>query len=196
MVPSYTELGESERQRIDSQLQAAARFMAEYSPADEGSPLALRSLDRAFAAWMALGITDTQAINEAINAVGVAFGSLLVRRGGFSWVLASDEYGTGLAVVALRGTADFLVCPAIFVAKHGERRQAGVLEMLFHDIVTELRSVTAKLSQGGSWTGPAALPDEGDSVLLPSTSYRRGRFGALHRGALQLYAVVWMKGTV
>jgi hypothetical protein len=150
MVPGYTELNESERQWLDDQLQAAAQFVAEYSPADEGSPLALPSLDRAFATWMALGITDTQAINEAINTAGVAFGSLLVREGDFSWVIASDEYGTDLAVAALPGTADFLIYPTNSVAKRWEQRQANVLEKLFHDIVAELKSVRAKLNQGGS----------------------------------------------
>ena len=153
MVPSFAELNEAERQWIDDQLQAAERFVAEHSPPDAGSPLAVESLGRAFAEWMAISTTDVQEINEAINAVGVAFGSLLVREGGFSWVIASDEHGTEMAVVALPGTANFLVYPANFVAKRWERRQSNVLELLFHDILKELKSVEARLAEGGSAIG-------------------------------------------
>lgn len=150
MEPTFQEPNKAEQQWIAEQMKAADQFVARHSSADADSPLTLSSLDRAFAAWMALGVTDNQATNEAINAVGIAFGSFLVREAGFSWVVATDDYGTELAVLALPGTANVLVYPANFVAKRWERRQTNFLETCFHDIVAQTKSVQAQLAQDQS----------------------------------------------
>jgi hypothetical protein len=158
MKPDIQALNEAEHEWISDQLQAAAQFVARHAPADAGSPLTISSLDRAFAAWMALQVTDIPEINAAINAVGVAFGSFLVREAGFSWVVASDAYGTELAVLALPGTANVLVYPASFVAKRWERKQTDFLEICFHDMVAQTQAIQEELDRADGAEPGAAKP--------------------------------------
>jgi Domain of unknown function (DUF3806) len=134
MDQKISELTDSERTWISAQLEGAIRFIDRFSPHDAGQPLSLAGLDRAFAAWIASGPTDVQAINETINFVGIAFGRRLVEDVGLKWVIATDQYGSDLAVHGLPGTGDVLIYPANFVAKRWERRETNFLESSFRDI--------------------------------------------------------------
>jgi hypothetical protein len=92
-------------------------------------------------------VEDTEGVNAVINAVGVQFGQLLVEMAGFQWVIATDAYGTDLAVVALPGAADVLIYPANFVAKRWERRETGFIEDAVREISGQVRSIEAQLAK-------------------------------------------------
>ena len=125
--PAFSELRQPERDWIDLQLKAARAFVSAFSPSDAWDPIRLEALDRAFGNWMSSKPQDTEDINSAINAVGVAFGSILVEKQGFSWTIATDEQGTDLAVRALPNAGDVLVFPANFVAKRWDRKEHDFL---------------------------------------------------------------------
>ena len=78
--------------------------------------------------------SDTDDINGAINAVGIAFGSILVEKQGFNWTIATDEHGTDLAIRALPDKGDVVVFPANFVAKRWDRRERDFLVTGFEEI--------------------------------------------------------------
>ena len=149
MAPSFQQLSDAERKWIDANLRVAESFIATYSAPDSAAPLSPAVLDRAFAAWLETGESDVQQINALINAVGIAFGSLLVQEAGFSWVVASDEHGTEMAVLALPGTGDVLVYPANFIAKRWERKEGTFMEACFADMVRRTRELSESQPPAG-----------------------------------------------
>jgi len=115
-----------------------------YSPSDSGQPITLKSLDRAFAAWLGQDVRDNTQINGTINIVGVQFGQFLVDAVGFRWVVATDKQRTDLAILALPGQGDVLVYPANFVAKRWKRRETDFLARSFDAIREQVREVAAE----------------------------------------------------
>jgi hypothetical protein len=105
------------------------------------SRLPLGALDRAYAAWVASGPSDGNQINATINAVGIAFGRFLVDEVGFKWVIATDQYGSDLAIYVLPGSGDALVYPANFVAKRWEHRETNFLQRSYEQIASQIESV-------------------------------------------------------
>ena len=140
---TFTDLTRDEQAWVARQLEGAQLFLESYSLADAGQPLSLGGLDRAFAAWLAQGSTDTDDVNGAINVVGVRFGQFLVDEAGFRWVIASDEHGSDLAVLALPGRGDVFIYPASFVAKRWERRETGFLVPSFASVREQVAQVEA-----------------------------------------------------
>ena len=121
---------------IEDQLSMAARLMA-----DDPQPGTLAALDRAFAAWAFEEPCDVTFVNHVINAVGIAFGKRLVDGLHLRWVVATDEYGSDLAVYRLKGTANALLYPANFVAKRWERRETFFLEASFLAVAKSVESI-------------------------------------------------------
>ena len=148
-MPKIQPVNDSEVAWVKDQLAGAAKFVAEFSPADADAaqPLTPAVLDRAFAAWMktttatASKSSDASSINAVINHVGIAFGQSLVEGIGFTWVIATDEHGSELAVYALPGRGDVLVYPANLVAKRWERRETNFLEVTYQRIAQDVRAV-------------------------------------------------------
>jgi hypothetical protein len=134
-------LSESETAWVKTQLENALKFVESFSPRDADKPLTLAALDRAFAAWIASEPTETDLINAVINYVGIAFGQALVDGIGFSWVIATDEQGSELAVYRFPGHGDVLVYPANFVAKRWERRETNFIEKAYQQIGRDVRAV-------------------------------------------------------
>ena len=99
-----------------------------------GDPVNPTMLDEAWvdlrARWKASDAGD-QAIKDAINQVGLAFGQLLVDRLGMEWVIATDGQGTDFAV---RGDSGWLVYPRDVVRKRHANDESGFLTALFHTI--------------------------------------------------------------
>jgi hypothetical protein len=126
-TPTFSELRDAERDWIELQIKAARAFVSAFSPGDAREPIRLEALDRAFGSWLSTEPKDMQDINDAINAVGIAFGSILVGKRGFAWTIATDEHGTDLAVRALPNEGDVLVFPANFVAKRWDRKERDFL---------------------------------------------------------------------
>ncbi len=143
MKQKIDELTENEITWVKAQLENAAKFVKDFSPADSVQPFNLAALDRAYAAWIESGPTEVPLINATIHCVGVAFGqSLLDGVGlGFRWVIATDEYGTDLAVYGLPNQADVLVFPATFVAKRWEARETNFLETTYLNMEKDIREL-------------------------------------------------------
>jgi hypothetical protein len=139
--PSFSPLTDGERNWIANQLEKARMFFDAMSPNDKTNPLTLEALDRAWASWLSLGITDNEQVNATINAVGIQFGQHLVDEAGFAWTVATDSYGTELAVLALPGAGDVLVYPANFVAKRWERKESHFLRSGFDALRQQVEQV-------------------------------------------------------
>ena len=91
---------------------------------------------------------DSNAINSVINAVGIAFGQSFVEGIGLSWVVATDEHGSEIAVHGLPGKGDIFIYPTNLVAKRWEHRQTHFLEPTYKRIADEIHSVFARLPDG------------------------------------------------
>jgi hypothetical protein len=143
MDPSFEPLTESEQQWIRDQVDRAREFAHEFdSQAPDGQP-SLESLDVAFAAYLASDCEPSRA-NDVVLAVGAAFGARLVEDLGFRWVIATDDYGTDLAVLARPGRGNVTIYPSDFVAKRYERREAPFLAASIAKIRDHLREIAAE----------------------------------------------------
>ena len=131
--PTFQQITDAELQWIESQLATGRKFVAQYSSHD--GDLSIEALDAAWTAWIATSPSDTDDINHAINCIGIPFGSLLIATGEFDWCIASDDWGTDLAVRALPGRGDVLVYPADFVSKRWEERTTDFLADAFPQIL-------------------------------------------------------------
>lgn len=110
-------LTETQAAQLASSLVEARRLVGP----DHGAVLDGASLDGAWRAWRASLLRDNAGVSKAIEAFGAAFGEILVRDQGFEWLHCKDDFGSGLAVVALRGAGDITIFPSDFVAKRHER---------------------------------------------------------------------------
>jgi hypothetical protein len=130
-TPIFRPLTDEEHDWVRHQLDSVSPFIDAYSPDDSGQPMTLPILDRAFALWLAQDIQDDAQINAAINVVGIRFGQFLVDVAGFRWVIATDDEGSDLAILALPGRGDVTVFPANFVSKRWEKRETNFLAEAF-----------------------------------------------------------------
>ena len=87
----------------------------------------LAQFDAAFTSFVETDPAGNERANAIVLLLGAALGTHLVRTLGFEWVIATDEYGPDLAVVARRGRGDITLFPSNFVAKRWERRETGFL---------------------------------------------------------------------
>ncbi|MGC2695512.1 MAG: DUF3806 domain-containing protein [Candidatus Angelobacter sp.] len=134
-------INEKEAAWIKFQLESASRFVEGFSPGDSGQTSTLGALDRAFVAWIASGPLDTDLVNAVINYVGIAFGQALVDGIGLTWVVATDDQGSDLAVHGFPDRGDILIYPANFVAKRWQRRETNFLEEAYQRIASDVRGV-------------------------------------------------------
>jgi hypothetical protein len=125
MSQSFESLTKTEQDWVQSQLTKASTLVTTYAPEHSADPLSLSALDAAFAGFLARG-ADADA-NDAVLAVGVGFGNQLVIELGFQWVVASDQWGTDIAVLARPGRGDVTIFPMDFVAKRYEARESNFL---------------------------------------------------------------------
>ena len=88
--------------------------------------------------WAALLSEEPDDPNPAINAVGLAFGQLLVDRLGLPWVALTDEHGTEIAV---RGAANFTVFPTNFIAKRYAGRETNFIASAYDEMVQTAESL-------------------------------------------------------
>ena len=110
----------------------------------ECTAASLASLDEAYAAWVELEPSEHAEINSVINAVGIYLGQCLVNQVGFKWIVATDDHGTELAVLALPGKGDVIVYPANFVAKRWESKEVRFLAPAFDNITRQTADVASK----------------------------------------------------
>ena len=140
-MPTFTLITEEEKRWIEKQLQVGGDIVSEFSPRDAWNPLRLEALERAWSAWMDTRAADSEEINRAINGIGISFGELLVQSGVFEWTIATDDYGTDLAVRALPNRGDVLLFPANFVPKRWERKESNFIEQGFEAILSQVEQV-------------------------------------------------------
>lgn len=126
-----SELNDSERAWLQAHLQVAHTLVETYAPHPSRAPTSPESLDAAWNAWIASPDRDPEMANTIVNATGAAFGQSLVDTAGFRWVVATDEHGTEMAIIALEGTADVVVYPMNLVAKRYETEEQGFILPLF-----------------------------------------------------------------
>jgi hypothetical protein len=139
---------EKEHAWIAEQLERASEFVNTFLPPTAAQPSNLDALDAAFATWMASGVaSEPFTANAVINCVGIAFGQSLVEGLGLSWVVATDDHGTELAVYGLPGTGDVLVYPANFVAKRWERGETDFLAELYRRIENDVKALAQQFKQ-------------------------------------------------
>ncbi len=112
------------------------------SPGQSAAPLSLGALDAAFAGFLARG--PAAEANDAVLAIGVGFGDQLVNQLGFEWVIASDQWGTDLAVLARPGRGDVTIFPTDFVAKRYEAREMNFLGPSLGAIRKSLQQVASE----------------------------------------------------
>ena len=150
-APTIKAISEEEVNWIQEQMQSGAQFVAHFTD-EAGSVGSLPDLDSAWAAWVATSPTEIDDINHAINSIGIPFGAILVSTGLFSWCIASDEWGTDLAVRALPDRGDVLVYPADFVSKRWESRTTYFLE----DALPQIMEHVSKVQQ--DWDDASLTP--------------------------------------
>ena len=135
-MPTFEEITPAESEWIAERLSEASRLCA-VGGVQSLTPVLL---DDAWTAGLPAAASGDP--NELINAIGIAFGQILVDRLGFRWVIATDDYGTDLAVVAAEGKGDVVVYPANFVAKRFEKQRTGFLAESVQLIAADLRRIT------------------------------------------------------
>ena len=133
-MPTFEELTPAESAWIAERLSDAAHFCGVAGT----QSLTPELLDIAWTAGLSAASSNPNAL---INAIGIAFGQVLVDRLGFRWVIATDQHGTDLAVVAAEGKGDVLLYPANFVAKRFEKRRTGFLADSVQLITADLRRI-------------------------------------------------------
>ena len=148
MDRAFDPLSDAEIRYVSEQIARAHEFALALDPQAEGVRPSLESLDRAFEKYLATGGEPSNA-NEVIQAVGAVFGTELVENLGFQWVIATDEYGTDLAVLARPGRGDVAIFPAEFVAKRYERSEAPFLVAASAEIREHLRQIAAEWGEPG-----------------------------------------------
>ncbi len=141
---TFADLSASDHEWLRSQLAAVRQFVDDYSPNDAGQSISLPALDRAFAVALEDAESNSVHAEETVNVVGTAFGQALVKGAGFGWVVATDEWGTGLAIRALPGRGDVLIYPTDFVAKRWERRESSFLVDAYLSIREQIAAVEAE----------------------------------------------------
>lgn len=92
--------------------------------------------DRRLGAWIEAVAEEREDPNIPINRVGAAVGELLVRSAGLRWVVATDEYGTELAVHGQPG--DILLYPMNAVAKRWTGDADGTIAQFLADARTSI----------------------------------------------------------
>lgn len=145
--PTFLPLTPAENAWLAGLHASATALVAEHCPDLAVSPVSDAALDRVWPLWLNAMETNPAAANAGVQALGSAFGALLVERLGFEWAIGTDPWGTDLAVVAMPGTADVAIFPLDFVAKRFESRETSFFADALVQIGESLASVCAEWSR-------------------------------------------------
>ena len=144
-------LAAAESEWISQQLEAAAQFVTITNGNDTQDLPSPEELDQAFHTWLNSPTHNPSEANSVINCVGIAFGQHLVDRTPLEWVIASDQYGTELAVYGLPGQGDILVYPQNFVAKRYEAKIGTFIAESINRIQTDVSNIQNRNQQKKWW---------------------------------------------
>jgi hypothetical protein len=141
MDAKIEQLTVGEHEWIAQQIAIAHEFVQRTLNKDIDELSSPEDLDQAFNSWLHSLSHDPSDANSVINCVGVAFGQHLVDSTPLEWVIASDTYGTELALYGLPGHGDILVYPQNFVAKRYEANVGIFIVESINQIRSDLNSV-------------------------------------------------------
>ena len=147
MIPKLSQPNNAERDWIANNLAATREMIAEFNGGS--SDIEPSALDAAFATWLGQHNAETEDPNPVINAFGVAFGQYLVDQLQLTWVVASDQDGTEMAVHGQPG--DILVYPPNLVAKRYTARETGFFVPLFSEFQKQVEMVRSQAPQRPWW---------------------------------------------
>jgi len=139
-MPRFESLNQGERAWVADNIAQACALAKKYGGDPETSESAsLAALDRVWYLFTA-NLRETGADpNRVINMIGLAFGHHLVTACDLSWVVATDEHGTEIALHAQPG--DILIYPTNLVAKRWTAREGAFMEKLFVQIETDIARI-------------------------------------------------------
>src|ERR1044072_1158322 len=132
---------DGEHECIAQQISIAHEFVQRTLNKDTEELPSPEDLDQAFNSWLHSLSRDEADANSVVNCVGVAVGQHLVNSTLLEWVIASDEYGTELALYGLPGQGDILVYPQNFVAKRYEANVGIFIVESVNQIRSDVNSV-------------------------------------------------------
>lgn len=141
------DLAESQKLWLDCHRRELVRRVQRELGYDGDSPIPLKILDEFWDRFIAASPESNDAVNAILNDVGVALGDHLVRAKQFEWIILSDSYGVGIAVVALRGTANMSTDPFNFVVKRWDRKESPFLAAGFQALCETADEWAAKWRQ-------------------------------------------------
>lgn len=141
MDAKIEQLTEGEHEWIVQQIAIARDFVQRTLNKNTDELPSPEDLDQAFNAWLHSTSHDPSEVNSVINCIGVAFGKHLVDSTPLEWVIASDEYGTELALYGLPGQGDILVYPQNFVVKRYESNVGIFIVESVNQIRSDVSSV-------------------------------------------------------
>ena len=141
MDAQIEQLTAGEQEWIAQQIAMAHEFVQRTLNKDTNELPSPEDLDQAFNAWLHSTSHDASDVNLVINCVGVAFGQHLVDSTPLEWIIASDEYGTELALYGLPGQGDILVYPQNFVVKRYEANVGTFIVESVNQIRSDVSSV-------------------------------------------------------
>ena len=90
----------AEKEWIVQQLKEGKAYVQQVLGKESEDLPSPEDLDQTFNTWMHSPTHDSSQANAVINFIGVAFGQHLANTSPLEWVIASDDYGTALALYA------------------------------------------------------------------------------------------------
>jgi hypothetical protein len=143
-MPRFEPLNDGERAWVaDNVARACALAKKHGGDPDTVETASLAALDRMWSLFTA-NLRETGADPHGlINMIGLAFGHHLATACDLSWVLATDERGTEIALHGQPG--DILIYPTNLVAKRWSRGEGAFIENVFlqiHAEIARLRSAS------------------------------------------------------
>ena len=132
--PQHQELNDQEHQWLADRIAALADLSVPIQP---GALSEFFEQQRAM--WRETAAGERLDANTLVNLIGAGVGQVLVEELGLKWVLATDEYGTELAVTGEPGQV--LVFPMNAVAKRWSGESPGTIADLCHGVLDHVRSL-------------------------------------------------------
>ena len=147
MEIKFEPLSAAEIDWVAEQIVLASRFV---DPGGDGSLPSLAAIDEAWVKFLEGGMSANEGANAIVLCTGVAFGEHLVRSLGFAWFIATDDWGTDIALRARPGRGDITIFPTDYVSKRWESKETGFFATSFKPIADTLRDSAIDWGDSGA----------------------------------------------
>ena len=134
-MATIEELNEGERDWVDARVGALRQVGVDARDAESLGQF----YDRALADWLATPEGDRPDPNALVNMIGVGLGECILGRVDLRWVIATDEFGTELALH--REGNEVLVYPPTMVGKRWSERTSGFIPDLVDEVARSVRGL-------------------------------------------------------